>query len=492
MEKPENETAAVAEAMRYLDALASQRETQREAKRKKDLMEYWLDYRKLRTGRSDVNPYHRCTLDCTMDPFIPGRYVYGCLESGIMHECKRHGSSCSEYTNRDGELICIFSLLTLGPVQMKSFFNPNVNRVGEGYGDNGSYTCVPSQKTVAFQKFLPKRRWTGSTVAPPPNLGGAAGKLPGGKRKRKRRRKTPIPLVLADAYAVPGGRGVLSLSAPPELGYRRREEHPGVLRAEVEGIMSDLIWDNTTRRYLRQEREERSTAKAMRLLRKYVDECINDDPPVRPRTCDLDRIWNTTLGQARPQGESSSSRFVKRERDLLREARYVHIALKMWQLAQSVDSCREHKFAVRFRPFSVGLLYTMAKGPVVMTTRKTEEELFFSEDFDREAWLLSTAEEQEKVFRKTHIILEKDEWLANRLPLPKELCEYQARPRRRVQKQIRGSLSSSSWVGSGRSGGADIYSRGDITKGGNYVQVIMQEYKGELTPAEIRRMLTPS
>jgi len=498
--------AAVAEAMRYLDDIASQREHQREAKRKQDLMNYWLQYRRGRTGRFGVNSYHRCTLDCNMCPFIPGKYVYGCLESGIMHECKIDRSSCRVYTNRDGMLICVFSHLILGPVLMKSFFNPNIVPANEGYGDGGG---ASSLRVASQKKPLPKRQWTGSTVDLSPNIdgggggggggGGSANKPSGGKRKRKRRRKTPIPLFLADAYAVPGsggggGRGGLSLSAPPGLGNRRREEHAGVLRAEVEGIMSDLIWDNTTRRYLSQEREDRSMAKAMRLLRTYVDECINDDPPVRPRTCDLDRIWNTTLEQARPQGQSSSSssRFVKRERDLAREDRYVHIALKMWRLAQSVDSCREHKFAVRFRPFSVGLLYTMAKGPIVMTATRTEEELFFSEDFDREAWLSLTAEQQEQMFHETYVILEKDEWLAARLPLPKELCEYQARPRRRVQKKIRGSLSSSSWAGSGRSGGGDSYSRGDITKGGNYVQVIMQEYKGELTPAEIRRMLTPS
>ena len=239
---------------------------------------------------------------------------------------------------------------------------------------------------------------------------------------------------------------------------------------------------------MRQEREERCTGKALRQMRKYVDECIYDEPAVRPRTCDLDRIWNTTMRQARPNGEPAV--FRKRSRNLLKEAHYIHIALNMWFLAQSVDSCREHKFAVRFRPFVVGLLYAMAKGPIVISKIAAAATTTKPLPKNETSWDETFANEPKE---STYIMLEQDEWLAIHLPLPKELCEYRSSARRRVQKKIRKSSTASAWIGNGRSSSSrEVYDRGDITKGGNYVQIIMQDYEGELDVTEIFHMLNPA
>ena len=479
------ETRAVASAMQCLDDMLEEKENIR----KQNLREYWINYRKLITQREDIDYYHACTWECRQNDqircFMPSRNAYGCLTSGSMHECLANTGSCeSVYTTTDGQLVCIFSAMVIGVASSRSFANPKRDGGGAGYGDRGS-NSFHSSGADAYRAHgvgaMPKRQWTGSTteeILEDPLDKVLAAKSRSNKKKRKRKRKTPI-LLTAER-----GRKVIEVARLKDSDYRRREaqQNGDVLKAEIEGILRDLVWNNTTRLWLRQEREARCTAKALRQMHKYVDECIYDEPAVRPRTCDLDRIWNTNMQQARSHGEDPKclGSFKKRKRNLLKEAHYVHIALNMWFLAQSVDSCREHKFAVRFRPFVVGLLYAMAKGPIVISK------------------LAETTEDDGKPKVCTYVMLEQDEWLAIHLPLPKELCEYKSSPRRRVQKKVRKTSATSSWVGSGRSSSSsssssqEVYSRGDITKGGNYVQIIMQDYEGKLGATEIFHMLNPA
>ncbi len=493
------ENRAVAEAMQYLDDMLEEKENMRQ----QNLREYWINYRKLVTGRTDIDYYHACTWECRekdqMRCFLPAKNAYGCLISGSMHECKGNEGTCNRiYTNESGELVCIFSAFVIGVASNRAFSNPSRDGGGAGYGDRGSNSFHSSGAGAYCAQgvgAMPKRRWTGTTTEevlsddPADKL--LLARSRSNKKKRKRKRKTPIRLDVEKAAKA------AELARLKDSTYRRREaeENGDVLRAEVEGILHDLIWNNTTRFYLRQEREERCANKALKLMHKYVDECIYDEPAVRPRTCDFDRIWNTSMRQANPNGggggEAGTTRlFQKRDRDLSKEAHYIHIALNMWFLAQSVDSCREHKFAVRFRPFVVGLLYAMAKGPIVISKlgikpRQPEEDT--SNWSDTFAAAVSATTKQELC---TYIMLEQDKWLATHLPLPKELCEYKSSARRRAQKKVRKNNSTSSWIGNGRLS-QEVYSRGDITKGGNYVQIIMQDYEGELSVAEIFNMLNP-
>lgn len=497
----EAKNIAIAEAMQYLDEVLDEKE----ALRKKNLRQYWTVYRKKLTGREDIDYYHACTWECRKTDqiccFLPSRNAYGCLVSGSMHECLANGISCTSlYTTTDGQLVCIFSATVIGTASSRSFANPQRDGGGAGYGDRGSNSYHTSGAGAYRAHGVgppPKRRWVGTTTQgivedPQDKILAAASRT--NKKKRKRKRKTPIRLDEERAAKA------VEVARLTDSNYRRREaeKNGDVLKAEVEGILRDLIWNNTTRLYLRQEREERCTGKAFILLRKYVDECIYDEPAVRPRTCDLDRIWNTTMRQAHPQSSGSGNLFKKRERDLLKEAHYIHIALNMWFFAQEVDSCREHKFAVRFRPFVVGLFYAMAKGPIVISKMgiptKTPLEKAEKQEAETPSWD-ETFEANDKPQACTYIMLEQDEWLATHLPLPKELCEYKSSARRRVQKKIRNSSTASAWIGNGRSSSAssrEVYSRGDITKGGNYVQIIMQDYDGDLEVEEIFHMLNPA
>ena len=493
------ESRAVAEAMQYLDDMLEEKENLR----KQNLREYWINYRKVVNGRTDIDYYHACTWECRekdqMRCFMPSRNAYGCLISGSMHECEANIGSCKcIYTNNSGELVCIFSALVVGVASSRSFANPKRDGGGAGYGNRGSnafHSAGAEAYCAQGVGAMPKRQWTGTTteevLSDDPVDKFLLARSRGNKKKRKRKRKTPIRLdVEKQAKAA-------EMARLKDSTYRRREaeENGDVLKAEVEGILRDLIWDNTTRFYLRQEREERCAAKALKLMHKYVDECIYDEPGVRPRTCDLDRIWNTSMHQAHPngggEGRGYTRSFQKRDRDLSKEAHYVHIALNMWFLAQSVDSCREHKFAVRFRPFVVGLLYAMAKGPIVISkiaTNKNPDELQ-----DTSGWSDTFAAAVAAITKPeicTYVMLEQDAWLASHLPLPKELCEYKSSARRRAQKKIRKNNTTSSWIGNGRLS-QEVYSRGDITKGGNYVQIIMQDYEGKLSLTEISHMLNP-
>ncbi len=494
------ETRAVAEAMQCLDDMLQEKEDIR----KQSLREYWINYRKLITHREDIDYYHACTWECRQKDqircFLPSRNAYGCLASGSMHECLANTASCKAvYTTTDGQLVCIFSAMVIGVASSRSFANPKRDGGGAGYGNRGS-NSFHSSDASAYRAHgvgaMPKRQWTGTTteeVLEDPLDKVLAAKSRSNKKKRKRKRKTPILL------AAERGRKVIEVARLKDSDYRRREaqQNGDVLKAEIEGILRDLVWNNTTRLWLRQEREARCTTKALRQMHKYVDECIHDEPAVRPRTCDFDRIWNTTMQQARSHGEDSKcmGSFKKRKRNLLKEAHYVHIALNMWFLAQSVDSCREHKFAVRFRPFVVGLLYAMAKGPIVMSKLAEATTAAKPLEEDSTSWdeTFATVDGKPKVC--TYVMLEQDEWLAIHLPLPKELCEYKSSARRRVQKKVRKTSATSSWISSGRSSSGssqEVYSRGDITKGGNYVQIIMQDYEGKLSVTEIFHMLNPA
>ena len=465
----DDEKDALAEAVRFLDLMTEQKK-ERGAR---ELLNYWMAYRRTVTGRFDVDRNHWCTWDChekgNMCRFIPGRHAYGCLESGAMHDCKMDVETCKcIYTNSDGQLVCIYSSLCIGTAINRAFYNPARDGGGAGYGDRGdSFHNLTHQPFNGLPETRQRKRWKGMVVTAPPLRATTTN-----KRKRQRRRKGPISL------SSPGDSGAVSSHRNGQRGSIAEINNMQILRAEVEGIIGDLIWNNSVRFHLKQDREEKCMDKAQRLMRAYVEECINDDPPVRPRTCDWDRIWNTAMRQARPRGEPV--RFVERTRDLGLEAHYVHIVLKMWHLANSVESRRELKFAVRFRRFAVGLLYAMAKGPIVMTEQVEPE---FDDD-DPEDWMRFSTEELKRRSVYTHVILEKDEWLAENLPLPKELCYYHAGTRRPVQKLS--SSWSSTWATTRASG---PYSRSDITKGGNHIQVIMQEYQGDLAPPEIRKML---
>lgn len=461
------------------------------------LKNQWLQYRRMITGRIEVDEGHTCTVKCHETGQIrklpPLENVYGCLTSGAFHECHQDQYRCADvYTTRDGEMLCVFSCLFLGGIATTSFYNPSKDGGGARVDDMFHHNNKAKNK-FSIPK-LERERWTGSTV---PLEMPAKASL---KRKRGRNERKPsrMRLLSASSPATLSSHFILSLVNQTEeqaafIQHQQQvlfrkcdkviERGAEFLRAEVQGIIHDLLWNNHMRYQLRQEREKKCEGKAKKRMRNYVEECINDNPPVRPRVCDFDRVWNAAMKQARPSGEPVHVQHL--ERDLQRESYYIDTILKMWYFAQSVETDRELKFAVRFRPFAVGLLYALAKGPIVMYEAVEAAEVVK----DAEEWLRCSAEERKRLTQKKHIIIEKDEWLAENLPLAKELCYYPVSLRQRTKIcSASGSRTSSTSMGGIATAQQEEYSRSDVTKGGNHVKVIMQEYTGQMTPEQIRKM----